>query len=120
MEEPTGQRAHCSPLKLIRHIPKGLQARARAGRCFGCELAPLTEGAAGGEVQGEVSHGQQDPHPAPHTAAWPQGGLTAGRKEMRLNVSGQDLVLLKNLTETQFNFDFSFGTNPLRLNRNSQ
>lgn len=100
MEEPPGQRAHCSPVKLVRHIPEGLQARTRARCHLGYELGTLTEGTARREVQGEVSHGQQDPHPAPHAAAWPQGGLTAGRQEMHLTSLqekevGQVLVLLK-------------------------
>lgn len=79
VEEPAGQRAYCSPVKLVGRIPEGLQARPWARHRFRREFDPqtLTEGAAHREVQGEVSHGQEDPHPVPHTAAWPQSRGTA-------------------------------------------
>jgi len=84
VEEAAGQRAHCSPVELVGRVPERLPARSRARHRFRREFDPRTriEGAAHREVQGEVGHGQQDPHPVPNTAAWPQSRRTAekGRK----------------------------------------
>lgn len=79
VEEAAGQRAGCPPVKLVGRVPQRLPARTRARHRFRRELdaRALAEGAARREVQGEVRHGQQDPHPLPHTAAWPRSRRTA-------------------------------------------
>lgn len=85
VEESVGQGAHSSPVKLVGCVPKGLPAGPRARHRFSREFYPqtLTEGAAHREVQGEMGHCQEDPHPVPHTTAWPQSRRTAGKGTMR-------------------------------------
>lgn len=69
--EPVGQRAQRSPVELPRRVPQQLPAGSRARHRFRSHFNPqsLAEGAAHGKVQGEVGHGQQDPHPMTHTAS---------------------------------------------------
>lgn len=81
--KPVGQRAQRSPVELRRRVPQRLPAGTRARHRFRSHFNPqsLAEGAAHGKVQGEVGHGQQDPHPMSHTASRSRRRWTAEKDE---------------------------------------
>lgn len=74
----------------------------------------MSEWTAHSEVQGEVSHDQQDPHPVSDTATWPQSRRTAEGREsnIKLNMvrvrthsqffTGHDMGISAKLVSTEF------------------
>ena len=80
-EQPPRQGDHSPPVEHVGGVPEGLPAGPGARRRLVLELEPQgrAEGAADGEVNGQVHHSQQDPDVVRRGGTWPQSGHRTDR-----------------------------------------